>query len=238
MRIAIIGYGKMGRTIEKLAQEAGHEIVLKVEVSETQNLVELLKNKVEVAIEFTRPEAAFDNITACFEAGVPVVSGTTAWLDRYEEACQVCAIKQGAFFYASNFSIGVNLFFAVNKYLAQLIDDYEQYDVQMEEIHHTQKLDAPSGTAITLAEGIMEKIARKTKWELDEPSDEKTISIISKRIDPTPGTHTVRYYSEIDDIKIEHVAHSRQGFAKGALRAAEWLVGKQGVFGMKDLLGI
>lgn len=227
----------MGRTIEKLAQEAGHEIVLTVEVGETQNLVALLKNKVDVAIEFTRPEAAFDNITACFEAGVPVVSGTTAWLDRYEEACQVCTTKQGAFFYASNFSIGVNLFFAVNKYLAQLMDDYEQYDVQIEEIHHTQKLDAPSGTAITLAEGIMEKIARKAKWELDGPSDEKTIPIISKRIDPTPGTHTVRYHSEIDDIKIEHVAHSRQGFAKGALRAAEWLVGKQGVFGMKDLLG-
>ncbi len=238
MNIALIGYGKMGRTIEELALDAGHQVVLKIDKANTKDLtVENLK-KADVAIEFTQPETAFDNITFCFKAGVPVVSGTTAWLDRYEEAVEVCKKEKGAFFYASNFSIGVNIFFAVNEYLAQLMDGYPQYQVAMEEIHHTQKLDAPSGTAITLAEGIIRKLGRKTQWQSEGASDEHTIAIHSKRIDEVPGTHSVRYHSKVDDIEIIHTARSRTGFARGALGAAEWLVGKTGVFGMKDMLGI
>lgn len=238
MNIALIGYGKMGRTIEELALEAGHEVVLKIDRHNTDELTQDKLKKADVAIEFSRPETAFDNITFCFKAGVPVVSGTTAWLERYQEAVDVCKKEKGAFFYASNFSIGVNIFFALNEYLAQMMNTYPQYDVAMEEVHHTQKLDAPSGTAITLAEGIIRQMKRKEKWQSEGADDDQTIAIHSKRIDEAPGTHTIRYHSAVDDIEVVHTARSRTGFAKGALHAAEWLVGKTGVFGMKDMLGI
>lgn len=238
MDIAIIGYGKMGKTIEKLAEAAGHKVVLIVDEQNKNDLYNGNLAKADVAIEFTRPEAAFDNITACFKAGVPVISGTTGWLDKFEKAKQICKENEGGFLYASNFSIGVNIFFALNKYLAKMMDQYSQYDISMEEIHHTQKLDAPSGTAITLAEGIIENIGRKENWQSEGADNDPIIPIFSKRIDKTPGTHTINYTSTVDAIEIKHTAHSREGFAKGALSAAEWIVGKKGIFGMNDLLGI
>jgi len=236
MKIALIGYGKMGKTIDQLAQAAGHEVVLRIDVSNSTDLNRSALASADVAIEFTRPESAFNNIVTCLENGVPVVSGTTGWLDRLEEAKQLVEKYQGGLFYASNYSIGVNIFFAVNKYLAKLMKRYDQYNISMEEIHHTQKLDAPSGTAITLAEGIMEVLPRKTGW-VNEPTDKKEeLPIISKRIDKVPGTHGISYESTIDNISITHTAHSREGFAKGALAAAEWMVGKQGFYGMEDML--
>lgn len=241
MRIAIIGYGKMGKTIEQLAEAKGDEIVLKIT---SQNRHELtIKNlqKADVAIEFTRPEMAFDNIKLCLEAGIPVVSGTTAWLDRYEEAASICQSLNGGLFVASNFSIGVNVFFAVNAYIAKLMNKYDSYQVTMEEIHHTQKLDAPSGTAITLANKIAANLDRLDAWHLeanDADYPKNSIPIVAKRIDKVPGTHSVRYESSIDQIELSHVAHSREGFAAGALMAARWLIGKKGCFGMNDLLGL
>ena len=236
MKIALIGYGKMGKTIDQLAQAAGHEVVLRIDVNNSTDLNTSALASADVAIEFTRPESAFNNIVTCLENGVPVVSGTTGWLDRLEEAKQLVEKYQGGLFYASNYSIGVNIFFAVNKYLAKLMKRYDQYDISMEEIHHTQKLDAPSGTAITLAEGIMEALPNKTGW-VNEPSDKKEeLPIISKRIDKVPGTHGISYESVIDNITITHTAHSREGFARGALAAAEWMVGKQGFYGMEDML--
>lgn len=236
MKIALIGYGKMGKTIDQLAQAAGHEVVLRIDVNNSADLDMTALASADVAIEFTRPESAFNNIVTCLENGVPVVSGTTGWLDRLEEAKQLVEKYQGGLFYASNYSIGVNIFFAVNKYLAKLMKRYDQYDINMEEIHHTQKLDAPSGTAITLAEGIMEALPHKTGW-VNEPTDKaEELPIISKRIDKVPGTHEISYESAIDNITITHTAHSREGFAKGALAAAEWMVGKQGFYGMEDML--
>lgn len=237
MRIAIIGYGKMGKTIEGLAKAAGDEIHIIIDENNRADMQSEAFREADVAIEFTRPESAFDNVTACFKAGVPVVSGTTAWLDKYEEAVAVCTEHQGGFFYASNYSIGVNIFFALNRYLAKMMNEQGQYQVTVEEVHHTAKLDAPSGTAITLAEGILENLDRKKSWVNDESFEEEELAIISKRIDPAPGTHTITYHSLVDTITIEHEAHTREGFAKGALAAARWLVGKQGVFGMKDMLG-
>lgn len=238
MKIALIGYGKMGKTIEQLAVAAGHEIVLKIDKDNTHQMTEEHLRKANVAIEFTRPETAFDNILACFKAGVPVVCGTTAWLDRFEEATEICRQEGGAFFYASNFSIGVNIFFSLSEFLAKMMDTYPQYEISMKEIHHTQKIDAPSGTAVTLAEGILKQLNRKNKWQSEKADDESVIPIYSKRLDKVPGTHHVTYFSDIDEIEIIHTAKSREGFARGALHAAEWLVGKQGVFGMKDMLGI
>ena len=237
MNIALIGYGKMGQTIEKLAKVAGHEVVLTIDKDNLSDFTAEKFQDVDVAIEFTRPEFAFDNIIKCIRLGVPIVSGTTAWLDRYDEAVAICEEEGGAFFYASNYSIGVNIFFALNKYLAKLMDQQEQYDIEMMEIHHTQKLDAPSGTAITLAEGIFESLGRKDKWEGEGASSSNVLPIFSKREEAVPGTHEVKYTSIIDDIEIKHTAHTREGFAKGALNAALWLVGKKGVFGMKDMLG-
>ncbi|MEM9919415.1 MAG: 4-hydroxy-tetrahydrodipicolinate reductase [Bacteroidota bacterium] len=237
MKIALVGYGKMGKTIDRLAVEKGWEVVLRIDLNNraefnTQNL-----QKADVVIEFSRPESAFENISTCLRAGVPVVSGTTGWLDRFEEIKALCKQQKGGFIYASNFSIGVNLFFALNEYLADMMKDHPDYDVDMEEIHHTQKLDAPSGTAITLAQGILAKINAKNQW-VNHPSDQQTdLSIISKRTDPAPGTHSIRYHSAIDDIQITHTAHSREGFAKGALLAAKWLTGKEGVFEMRNVLG-
>lgn len=230
MKIALLGYGKMGKTIERLAQERGHEIVLKI----TDNIEQQDIVKADVAIDFSVPNAAFKNITTCFNHQVPVISGTTGWLSRYDEAVELCNKKGAAFIYASNFSLGVNLFFELNKKLASLMNKFPEYKVAIEEIHHTQKLDAPSGTAITLAEQIIEQTGKKG-WKLDEAGEEE-IPITAKRIDSVPGTHIITYDSPIDSIKIEHEAHSRDGFALGAIIAAEWLKDKKGVFTMKDVL--
>lgn len=235
IKIALLGYGKMGKTIEEIAVEKGHHIVYK---SSMELDVESLK-AADVAIDFSVPEAAFRNIKACLENGIPVVSGTTGWLEKYEEAKSICEKKQGAFLYASNFSIGVNLFFELNKKLAELTKTFPDYKPSIEETHHTAKLDAPSGTAISLAEQIIEK-TNKTNWKLQEsaePIGESSIPITAFRVANVPGTHTIKYQSEIDDLEIKHTAHSRKGFAMGAVLAAEWLPGKSGCFGMKDVLG-
>ncbi|MCX2839623.1 4-hydroxy-tetrahydrodipicolinate reductase [Salinimicrobium sp. MT39] len=232
MKIALLGYGKMGKTIERLAVERGHEIVLKVD----NDIDNADLSRADVAIDFSVPDAAFKNITACFEKQVPVVSGTTGWLKRYDEAVEICKKQEAAFIYASNYSLGVNLFFELNRNLAKLMQRFSEYNVAIEEIHHTQKLDAPSGTAITLAEQIIEN-SDKTGWQLDSIR-ENEIPVTAKRIENVPGTHTISYNSEVDTIKIEHVAHSRDGFALGAIIAAEWLQHKKGVFSMKDVLGL
>lgn len=238
MRIALIGYGRMGQAIEEIALAKHHEVVLKITIDNLEDYTDDNLRKADIAIEFTHPEAAFGNIKKCLELGLPVVSGTTGWLHRYDEAVKLCEQQQGALLVASNFSIGVNIFFEVNKRLASLMANHDEYEVSMEEIHHTQKKDAPSGTAITLAEQILEKISRKKKWvnHLSDNTDE--LEIISERIDPAPGTHKIKYHSPIDDIEIIHTAHNRKGFASGAVLAAEYIVNKKGVFTMKDVLGL
>ena len=240
MKIALIGYGKMGKTIEQIALSKGHEIVARIDFNDELTIKTL--NNVDVAIEFTQPASAPNNLIKCFDAGVPVVCGTTGWLSDYENIVAQCKDKKGSFFYASNYSLGVNIFFEINKRLAHIMNNYTQYEVSMTEIHHTQKLDAPSGTAITLADDILKNLERKHQWVSIPTSDARPLTsedlvIESKRKDPTPGTHIVQYISEVDTIEISHTAHSRIGFAIGALTAAEWIVGKKGVFGMKDLLG-
>jgi 4-hydroxy-tetrahydrodipicolinate reductase len=235
MKIALIGYGKMGKTIENIATQRGHEIILRLDINNPEDFKAL--HKADVAIEFTRPESAFNNLQKCMEAGVPVVCGTTGWLEKYEEMAHLCYECNGTLLYASNYSIGVNIFFEINRRLASMMKGYPMYDIAMEEIHHTQKLDAPSGTAITLAEGILQNIPRKTNWVSNTEGGETDIPIISKRIDPAPGTHIITYNSPIDSIEITHTAHSREGFATGAVLATEWLFGKKGVFSMKDMLG-
>ncbi len=232
MKIALLGYGKMGKTIEKIAIQRGHTIALKVDKEDTTYDL----SDIDVAIDFSIPSAAVNNITNCFNAGVPVISGTTGWLEYYEMIVNVCKEKKGSFIYASNYSLGVNLFFELNKKLAKMMAPLEGYDITMEEIHHTEKLDAPSGTAITLAEGVIENTDKKN-WKLGE-GDPNTIPITAKRIDKVPGTHTVTYSSKVDDIEIKHTAHNRDGFALGAVVAAEWISDKTGVFGMKDVLGL
>lgn len=238
MNIAIIGYGKMGRTIEQIALTKGHQIVLKVNADNLQDFTAANLAAADVAIEFSQPESAFDNITTCLKLGCPVISGTTGWLDRMTEAKTICDTHQTGFVYASNFSIGVNIFFAINQRLAEMMNAQEQYAIEMEEIHHTQKLDAPSGTAITLAEDILEKVNRKDKWMNELTSTSSHLPIISKRIDKVPGTHQVSYISPVDTIEIKHTAHSREGFARGAILAAEWIVGKKGCFSMSDVLDL
>ncbi|MGX1929410.1 4-hydroxy-tetrahydrodipicolinate reductase [Flagellimonas sp. 2504JD4-2] len=232
MKIGLFGYGKMGKMIEQIAQQRGHSIVARVDVDTT----DVDYQHIDVAIDFSTPDAAFSNITTCFDNGIPVISGTTGWLSRYDEATKICNEKKGAFIYASNFSLGVNIFFALNSYLAKMMKSLDQYNVTMEEIHHTQKLDAPSGTAISLAEGIIANTGYQD-WKLDE-SGEKTISITSKREGTVPGTHTIAYQSLVDDLEIKHTAHNREGFALGAVIAAEWIHGKTGVFSMKDVLNL
>ncbi len=232
MKIALLGYGKMGKTIEQIALSRGHEIVLRAETVVTPDQL----SGVDMSIEFSIPEAAFLNITAALEAGVPVISGTTGWLKDYEKAVEICHLKKGAFIYASNFSLGVNIFFQINEYLAKMMGSHAQYDISLEETHHIHKLDKPSGTAISLAEGIIRQTA-KQQWSLDK-SDAENLLIESKRIGEVPGTHTVRYHSNEDDLVLTHEAHNRNGFALGAVIAAEWLSGKQGVFSMKDVLGL
>ena len=238
MKIALIGYGKMGHAIEEIALQRGHEIVLKVGIENIQdNTIENIK-KADVAIEFTGPEVAFDNVLRCFDAGVPVVSGSTGWLQRFEEATTYCTKKNGAMLYASNFSVGVNIFFAINKRLAELMAPHKEYDVKLTEIHHTQKKDAPSGTAITLAEGILQSIEQKKQWVNEASKNREDLEIISERVDPAPGTHIISYQSDIDDIEIKHTAHNRKGFATGAVLAAEFLKGKKGIYNMSDVLGL
>ena len=232
MKIALLGYGKMGKEIEKIAQDRGHEIVLrKTEDNDYTGL-----ENADVAIDFSIPDAAVENITACLNLNIPVISGTTGWLENYDTMVALCKEKNGAFLYGSNFSVGVNLFFELNSYLAKLMAKVKEYNVSMEEIHHTQKLDAPSGTAISLANGIIAE-TDYNEWTLEEATD-RQIAIDVKRIGEVPGTHSVYYRSSVDEIEIKHTAFSRQGFALGAVIASEWIVGKKGIFGMKDVLNL
>ncbi|MTI30883.1 4-hydroxy-tetrahydrodipicolinate reductase [Xanthovirga aplysinae] len=236
MNILILGYGKMGKTIEGIAQQRGHNISYIIDADSKENLATIDPQKVDIAIEFSQPEAAYANIKFCLENQIPVVSGTTGWLEKRSEIENLCQQKNGMFFYASNFSIGVNIFFKLNKLLAQMMDPQPAYDVKMEEIHHIHKKDSPSGTAITLAEGIMGQLERKNKWELAPSKDTSAIEIQDVREGEVPGTHTITYTSGIDDIEIKHTAHGRQGFALGAVLAAEWAADKKGILGMNDFL--
>ena len=235
MRIALIGYGKMGKEIEDIALARKHEIVLKVDKNNADAINSGSLQEADVAIEFSTPATVKTNIKACIQAGVPVVVGTTGWYDSFEEVSLYCQEKKGALFYATNFSLGVNLFFKVNAYLAELMNKYEDYDVSMEEIHHIHKLDKPSGTAITLANQILKKISRKKSWSI-EKKEKDILFIHDKREGEVPGTHIIRYQSAIDDIEIMHKAHNRKGFALGAVIAAEFLKGKQGIYSMDDIL--
>ncbi|GAA4948248.1 4-hydroxy-tetrahydrodipicolinate reductase [Algibacter agarivorans] len=233
MNIALLGYGKMGKTIEQIAIKRGHNVVLTIDKGDNNYDI----TKADVAIDFSIPSVAFNNISNCINNNVPVISGTTGWLENYDKAVALCQEKKGAFIYASNYSLGVNIFFELNKTLAKMMSTLKQYNVSMEEIHHTQKLDAPSGTAISLANDIISQHTGYDNWKLDE-NGETIIPIVAKRIEDVPGTHTVNYESEVDSITIEHVAHTRQGFALGAVIAAEWIAGKTGVFTMNDVLNI
>ncbi|WP_312195757.1 4-hydroxy-tetrahydrodipicolinate reductase [Epilithonimonas vandammei] len=232
MKIALVGYGKMGKIIDEISQSRGHEVVARLK--ETPNR-ESLKDA-DVVIEFSNPEAAFENIKVCLENKIPVICGTTGWLDKKPEIERIAAEQNSAFLYGSNFSLGVNLFFAINEKLAKLMNNVDEYQCQLEEIHHIHKKDAPSGTAISIAEGIIEN-SKYEAWKLDETKD-KELGIFAIRVDEVPGTHSVFYRSEVDEIEIKHTAFNRNGFALGAVIAAEWIVGKQGVFSMKDVLGL
>lgn len=236
MKIIILGYGKMGKTIEKVATSRGHQISHKITIENKAELKNIRWQDIDMAIEFSQPEAAFDNIRICLENQVPVVCGTTGWLNHKKEVEDICLKNNGTFFYASNFSIGVNLFFKVNKFLASLMIKYPEYDVKMEEIHHLEKKDAPSGTAITLAEEIIKQIPHKTSW-INQPSEHPSgLFIKSLRESQVPGTHTIHYTSETDEISIKHTAFSREGFALGAVLVAEWAIDKKGVLNMEDFL--
>ncbi len=235
MKIALLGFGKMGKIIERIALSRGHEIVLRKSGSDSFDGLQ----QADVAIDFSIPEAALTNITHCLNANIPIVSGTTGWLENYEKAANLCRQTNGAFIYGSNFSLGVNLFFKLNSELAKLMARFPEYSAAIEEIHHTQKRDAPSGTAITLAEGLIEE-SRFQSWKLSGENEANTntseLEICAKRIENVPGTHTVKYDSPVDAIEITHIAHNREGFATGAVIAAEWLIGKKGVFTMQDVL--
>lgn len=237
MRIALIGYGKMGKAVEAIAIEKGHEVLLRIDVENPDTLTDGSLREADVAIEFTGPISAFGNVMACLSQGVPVVCGSTGWLEQYGQAAAYCKEQGGAMVYASNYSIGVNIFFEVNKRLAALMAPHPEYDASLRETHHTQKKDSPSGTAITLAEQILERIAGKKLWVNHISDRPEELEIISERVDPAPGTHQVIYRSSVDDIEITHTAHSRTGFAAGAVLAAEYLDHKKGVFGMKEVLG-
>ncbi len=238
MKIALIGYGKMGKAVEEIAIAKGHTILFKFDISnQAEFTIENLQT-CDVAIEFTSPHSAVDNLKKCFEAGVPVICGSTGWLAKWDEITSDCEAKNASLVYASNYSIGVNLFFELNTYLATLMKKYTNYDVMLEEIHHTEKKDAPSGTAITLAEQIIQNITSKKFWVNKISSNKEELEIISKRIDTAPGTHTIKYHSPIDDIEITHTAHNRLGFASGAVLAAEFIVNKKGIYNMKQVLGL
>ncbi len=237
MKIALIGYGKMGKTIEEIAIGNGHEVVLKIDETNTDQFTEGNLQKADVAIEFTHPAAAFNNVMKCLDANIPVVSGTTGWLEHLEEARQHCIAKNGSLLYASNFSIGVNIFFALNARLASLMKGQKDYEVKIEETHHVHKKDAPSGTAITLAEAVIES-GKKKKFVSGESNDGEILSVISHRIDEVPGTHLVTYFSENDAIDITHTAFNRKGFAAGAVAAAQYIKDRKGIHTMAAVLGI
>ncbi len=236
LKIALIGYGKMGKAIEEIVLQRGHSAPLKIDINNIDTFTKANLQQCDVAIEFTGPHSAVENISKCLDAGIPVVSGSTGWLEQWPLIKNKCETLDGALLYASNFSVGVNIFFELNKKLAQLMKGHDDYEVTMEEIHHTQKKDAPSGTAITLAEQVIENFGRKKKWINDVAKYPNELSIVSKRIDPAPGTHAVKYSSAIDDIEIIHTAHNRTGFATGAVLAAEFIAGKKGIYAMKDVL--
>ena len=236
MKLLILGYGKMGKAIEEIAEDRGHSIEHKININNKQALKFIKPDEIDVAIEFSQPDAAFDNLSYCLENDIPVVSGTTGWLDRKQDIETLCTQKNGTFFYASNYSLGVNLFFKLNDLLAQMMKQHQNYDVEVTEIHHTEKLDAPSGTAITLAEGLISNLSSKTEW-INEPSEEENVlSIISKREANVPGTHIINYTSDVDEIEIKHTARSRTGFALGAVLVAEWILDKKGILSMRDFM--
>ncbi|RZM30465.1 MAG: 4-hydroxy-tetrahydrodipicolinate reductase [Pedobacter sp.] len=242
MKIALLGYGKMGQIIERFALERGHEIVLKINIDNQEDLTAANLRKADVAIDFSTPDAAIDNIYACFDANLPVVVGTTGWYGQLQEVKNDCLERNNALLYGSNFSIGVNLFFHVNKLLAGVMNNFPAYEVQVEEIHHTQKLDSPSGTAMTIAEGIIDHLDRKSEWvnelvgtPFEDVVKKEQLLIESHRIENIPGTHTVVYSSEVDEIEFKHTAHSRSGFALGAVVAAEWLEKRQGFYNITDI---
>ncbi|CAN5829834.1 4-hydroxy-tetrahydrodipicolinate reductase [soil metagenome] len=237
LKIAMIGYGKMGKAIEEIALQRGHTMPLKIDINSLDAFTKENLQTCDVAIEFTSPHSAVENILICLEAGIPVVSGSTGWLTEWDKVTSKCEALNGSMVYASNFSVGVNIFFEMNAMLARLMNPHREYDVTLEEIHHTEKRDAPSGTAITLAEQILENLSRKKKWINQTAINAEELSIISERIDPAPGTHKIKYSSPIDDIEIIHTAHNRKGFATGAVLAAEFIKGKQGIFSMKEVLG-
>jgi 4-hydroxy-tetrahydrodipicolinate reductase len=238
MNIVLLGYGKMGKVIEKVAESRGHNIVARIDVNNRQEFDKLTTLQVDAVIEFSHPSSAFENVKTCLEKGFPVVCGTTGWLENKPKVEVLAIEKGGAFFWSSNYSIGVNLFFELNKTLAKLMAPQKQYSVSTMEIHHTEKKDAPSGTAITLAEGIIQNSTDKNKWVSNEIPKPDEVTIWSAREGKVPGTHIVKYISDIDQIEISHIAHGREGFALGAVIAAEWIAGKKGVFGMKELLSI
>ena len=233
MKIALFGYGKMGKIVEKIAKNRGHEIIFKID----ENSSNYDLNNVDIAIDFSTPKSALSNISKALENCIPIISGTTGWTEKYNKAVKLCNKKNGAFLYASNFSLGVNIFFEINRNLAKIMNNYTEYKIKMKEIHHIEKIDAPSGTAITLAESIIDE-TNYQKWSFGNDFKEDEISIESQRLLDNTGTHEVIYKSEIDEIKIKHVASNRDGFGLGAVIAAEWLIGKKGVFSMKDVLNI
>lgn len=237
MKIAIVGYGKMGKAIEEIALERGHEIVLKISSSNLEEFTAENLEKADVAIEMTHPEAGKENVLRCLTAGIPTVCGTTGWTNELNEANEAAKVNDTSFLHATNFSVGVNIFFEVNKMLAKLMNEQSNYDVSMEEVHHLQKKDSPSGTALTLASQVLDNISRKTKWSEEEKGDD-ILHINALREEGVPGTHAIKYTSEIDDIEIIHTAHNRKGFALGAVLAAEYVADKKGIYTMKDVLGI
>ncbi len=238
MNVALIGYGKMGHEIERILVERGHQIVLIIDVNNTQDLNAEKLSEADVAIEFTTPGTAYGNVVTCLECGVPVVCGTTAWLDKLPQIEALCKAKNGAFFYASNYSVGVNIFFEINRRLAELMNAFPEYDVTVEEVHHTQKKDSPSGTAVTLAEDIVTRLDRKQQWVGETTTDPASLEVLGIRRSVVPGIHTVTYESSVDTITMTHSAKSRQGFALGAVLAAEFIRDKKGIFSMRDLLGL
>ena len=236
MNIAIIGYGKMGHEIEKICRERGHNIVCTIDVNEEAKFESDEFKSADVAIEFSSPESALNNYKRAFAANVPIVSGTTGWLDGIEVVKKACEKDEQTFFYASNFSLGVNILFAVNKYLANIMNDFSEYEVHVDETHHIHKLDAPSGTALTIADGILQELERKKQWKLDDQSSDEDLRINAFRKNEVPGIHTIKYESSVDSITLSHSAKSRKGFALGAVVAAEFTANKKGFLGMEDLL--
>lgn len=235
MNVAIIGYGKMGREIEQVLLSRGHNIPLIIDINNIDQFTKENLEGIDVAIEFTAPHTAYDNICKCLEFGVPVVCGTTAWLDRYNNILELCNKKEGTFFYSSNYSVGVNIFFKINAMLSRLMNPYPEYDVTVEEVHHTQKKDSPSGTAVTIAEGILENLERKDKWVGETTTEPTELEVLGIRRSIVPGTHTVTWESKIDMLEIRHTAKGRKGFAVGAVIAAEFINNKKGVYTMEDL---